>query len=207
MSTERFPALLIADDSAVPLRLEIDKDLYLCLNQVAAVPFAGIARANAKLYKAVAGDVRSIQFRIGEPDANDTGDGATTLGFYIQHNSSGELEIFSASGKGMKINSTGDVEFSGDAGFPQILTGTVNHDPPSIAALSHYNFNISVPGALTANQPSVALGWDIQLATSLTVVQAWVSAADTVTVRLLNLSTGSAIDMGVFNCRATVFQY
>lgn len=219
MATDRLSALLVADDSATPLRLEVDQNLYLCLNHLASPTFAGLVRASLRLYKADAGDGRSIQFRIGEPDANDTSD-ASSLEFYVHHNTGDELEIFAWNGgapAGIKIDQAGNVEITGDLtfsgtipnplpGYPTILTGTLTHDPPSIAATDDFDFNITVTGALLANTPAVAVSPSGSLPQGIIIPFARVSADNTVLVRYRN-ATGSSINMGSHTVRAVVFQY
>jgi hypothetical protein len=82
----------------------------------------------------------------------------------------------------------------------QALTATASLDFPNIPAASYADLTISVPGAATGD--AVDAGWPTTLHSGLLGMM-FVSAADTVTVRLRNV-TGSGIDLGNSNFRATV---
>lgn len=84
-----------------------------------------------------------------------------------------------------------------------ILTGTGSLDFPSIAGGAEATLTLTVTGAVTTNTPSVSLGWSAALPDGIVVKQAWVSAADTVSVRVANI-TASPIDPSAVTCRATV---
>ncbi len=88
----------------------------------------------------------------------------------------------------------------------KILTGTVTTDIGSIAHNSETTFDVGVTGALTASTPAVSLGWSVPLGAGLFVAQAYVSAANVVTVIVRNES-GGAVDPPSLTCRATIFQY
>ncbi|MFY8215068.1 MAG: hypothetical protein ACOVMP_00530 [Chthoniobacterales bacterium] len=79
-------------------------------------------------------------------------------------------------------------------------------DFPSIAAGGSQTLTITVAGAVTAGTPSVQLGWSAELPAGVVVSQAWVSAANTVSVRLSNI-TAAAIDPPAITCRVSITQY
>ncbi|MFZ4774631.1 MAG: hypothetical protein ACOYM3_04665 [Terrimicrobiaceae bacterium] len=79
-------------------------------------------------------------------------------------------------------------------------------DFPSIAAAASASLTITVSGAVTTNTPTVSLGWSATLPAGIVVSHAWVSASNTVTVTLTNIS-GAAVDPAAVTCRASVTQY
>lgn len=84
-----------------------------------------------------------------------------------------------------------------------VLTATATLDFPSISANSAEALTITVTGAAVGD--SVFLGLPAAFEDDLTAV-GWVTAADTVTVRVLN-NSGGAIDPASATFRATVFNY
>jgi hypothetical protein len=94
------------------------------------------------------------------------------------------------------------VQFSADT-HP---SATASLDFPSIAAGGSQSLTITVSGAVTTNTPTVQLGWSAALPAGLVVSHARVSAANTVTITLTNI-TGSAIDPAAVTCRAAITQY
>jgi len=84
-----------------------------------------------------------------------------------------------------------------------IVSNAASLNYGSIAALGEETLTITVTGALTTNTPSVELGWSAALETGIVVKQAWVSATNTVSVRVANITAG-AIDPVAITCRATV---
>lgn len=62
---------------------------------------------------------------------------------------------------------------------------------------------LSVPGAVTTDSPVVLLGWASSLPAGIIVAQAWVSAADTVSIRVHNAS-GGVVDPGALNVSVVV---
>ena len=89
---------------------------------------------------------------------------------------------------------------------PAFLTATATIDLPSIAANSEHTATITVPGARTSGSPAVSLGFASALPDGVVVKQAWVSASDTVSIRVRN-TTGSSIDPASQVIRATVFKH
>lgn len=203
MSEFRLPALTIADDSAKPWRFEFDMLLYACINHIAAAQFLGIPRTDVRLYKPSAGDVRAIEFRIGEPGA-DTVDGSS-LEFAVRHNASGGLDVFNGSGNSISIDNAGNVTIPSIV-IPTILTGTLTHDPPSIPDGDTYEFTITVTGAATTNTPTVIATPSINIEGSgVFIVGARVISANTVEVTYYNQIAGVAVNLGSHTVRATVF--
>jgi len=99
---------------------------------------------------------------------------------------------------------TNSVAVGGGTAITKILSAAAELDFPSIASQSSANLTITVTGAGTNSVVAVskadgALTGDI-------VLEAWVSSADTVTVRALNATAG-AIDPATGSYRVTVFQY
>jgi hypothetical protein len=220
VSTERIPALTALHDSAKPWRLEADRLLRLAINHKAATPFLGVARMDPRIYKSAAGDSRSIEFRIGEPDVNDTSD-SSTLGFSIKHNASGELEIFASNGIGVKVAANGAITISGDTalngnvtfggavpnplpGYAKFLTGSLTHDPPSIAAGGDVVYDIPVPGLLLASAPAVLCRMSIFNA-NVFITNSWASTNDQVSFNYHNYS-GSSMNLPSHTVRAYCWQ-
>ena len=197
MSTERIAALTVLDDSAKDWRFERNKELQWVLDDSTDPPVLYL-RVNPALVKTAAGDISQILFREG------TEKGSSTK-YRIRHNAAGELEIYSeASGSGLKVAASGAVTGALPAGFPTILTGTLTYNPLAIAALGTDTTTITVTGATVANS-AVFMSLDALLDPSL-ILDGYVSAANTVTMRLRNFSTGS-INETSHVWRATVFQY
>jgi hypothetical protein len=216
MSTERIPALTALHDSAKPWRLEADKLLHLAINHKASSPFLGVARMDPRIYKSAAGDSRSIEFRIGEPNQFDTSD-SSTLGFAIKHNASGELEIFANNGKGLKIAANGDLTISGNSsftgtvpnpfpGYPTILTGSGTVDPPSLSSNTHYATTITVNGLTLANAPVVWAGTSINLVALFVQINAQATANNAVSVDYWNYGAGS-VNITSHTCKVVAFQF
>ncbi len=81
--------------------------------------------------------------------------------------------------------------------------GARTYDLPSISAGNTATFTITVKGAVPGQAQQVAYGLPDSWDTSLQVT-AWVSAADTVTLSVLN-PTGGSIDMAEATYSARVF--
>jgi hypothetical protein len=104
----------------------------------------------------------------------------------------------------LKVSSPFGLSVGGGAGIKKILTATANLDFPSISAGSSFVLTISVPGASVGDTVSLGLpanGFHFQMPSV-----AYVSAADTVSVRLFNISSG-ALDMASQAVRVTVFGF
>jgi hypothetical protein len=87
-----------------------------------------------------------------------------------------------------------------------ILSGQTLLDAPPIPASTTVTWSLTVPGATNANNPSIALGWSGPLETELKVGQAWVSGADTISVKVSN-SSAQQVDPAPITVRATVIQF
>lgn len=85
-------------------------------------------------------------------------------------------------------------------------TATASLDYPSIAANSEETLTVSVAGVVAATTPGVQLGWSAALPDGVTVKQAWVSANDTVSIRVRN-HTGSGIDPGAVTVRVVTTEF
>ena len=72
-------------------------------------------------------------------------------------------------------------------------TGEAALDFPSIDADAEATLTVTVTGVTTTGKFAVSLGWSAALEDGIVVKQAWVSAADTVSIRVRNVSA-SAID-------------
>lgn len=230
MGTERIRALTALEDSGKPWRLEADKLLRVAINHKAATPFLGIARMDPRIYKSAAGDSRSIEFRVGEPSQHDTSD-TSILGFSIKHNASGELEVFADNGGsplGIKIASNGDVAVSGDTnfegdaafdgdvafngsfpnplpGYPTFLTGSLTHDPPSLASGGDVYYTLNVDGLLQSKTPVVQCAMS-PVNPSVIINVAWVSDDGEVTFIYHNYSGGS-VNLPSTTVRAYCWQW
>ena len=103
------------------------------------------------------------------------------------------------------VTITTDTSYSGT--IRTTLSGTASLDFGNIAAEGEATLTITVTGAVTANTPAVSLGWSAALPDGLVVKQAWVSAADTVSVRVSNITAATAIDPAAVTCRAVVTNF
>jgi hypothetical protein len=99
---------------------------------------------------------------------------------------------------------TNSVAVGGGTAITAIYSAAAELDFPSIASQSSANLTITVTGAGTNSVVAVSKA-DGAL-TGHIVLEAWVSSADTVTVRALNATAG-AIDPATGSYRVTVFQY
>ncbi|WP_372623414.1 DUF2793 domain-containing protein [Falsiroseomonas sp.] len=71
---------------------------------------------------------------------------------------------------------------------PRLLQASVTYDPPSLAAGEGATTSVTVPGAALGDFARASFSLDLQGIT----LTAWVSAADTVSVRLQNGTAGTA---------------
>lgn len=81
----------------------------------------------------------------------------------------------------------------------QILNGSVTFDPPSLIGGAGTTTTLTVTGAALGDFAETTFSRDLQGIT----VTAWVSAADTVSVRLQN-DTGGTLDLASGTLRARV---
>lgn len=82
-----------------------------------------------------------------------------------------------------------------------VLQGVSNYNPPSLADGDGATTTVTVTGAALGDQATASFLLDLQGIT----MTAWVSAADTVSVRFQN-ETGGVIDLGTANLRARVIK-
>jgi hypothetical protein len=85
-------------------------------------------------------------------------------------------------------------------------SATASLDFPTIESEATQSLTITVAGASPTNTPTVHLGWSGALPAGVIVAQAYVSASNTVTVTVANI-TGSSIDPSALTCRVAVSQY
>lgn len=104
----------------------------------------------------------------------------------------------------LKVSNYAGISFGGGTGIKKILSAGVALDFPSIAAQSSQVLTVTVTGA-GVNDP-VAVGLPSNGINAALVTNAYVSAADTVSVRVLNVSA-AAVDPGSLFFRVTVFVY
>lgn len=86
------------------------------------------------------------------------------------------------------------------AAFPPPITGTAAWSPGSLASGSQTSTTVTATGASLGDFAQVSLDVDLQDQ----IVTAYVSAADTVTVVLLN-ETGGSIDLGAVSVNVRTF--
>lgn len=98
---------------------------------------------------------------------------------------------------------SGALTVGGGSTLSKLLSATATLDFPSIAALDTEELTITVTGATAGD--SVSIGLPAAPDAGL-MLMGWVSAADTVTIRVYN-STGSAIDLASGTFRATVIKF
>ena len=82
---------------------------------------------------------------------------------------------------------------------PRLLQASVTYDPPSLAAGDGVTTTVTVTGAALGDFAQASFSLDLQGIT----LTAWVSAADTVSVRLQNSTTG-AVDLASGTLRVRV---
>ena len=92
------------------------------------------------------------------------------------------------------------VLYSPQKGFgPTPVDGSTTYDPPSLADGESATTTVTVTGAALGDFATASFGADLQGVT----LDAWVSAADTVSVKFTN-NTGSAVDLASATLRARV---
>ena len=113
------------------------------------------------------------------------------------------LEIYSNAVKRVEINNSGLLVGANGTAVSQILKGSATLDFASTIAQATTDLTITVTGAAAGD--TVALG--IPAATGIGTYTAWVSAADTVTVRFANPNTVTALDPASGTFIATVVKF
>lgn len=197
MATKRLPSLLVADDSSRTWRFEMDQDLRMALGKPGESKTVAFHR-NARLIRPTTGDTAELGFYTG-------GELGTTFEYSLKLETSGALQLYAYGGGAfpvaLSITSGGVATINGC----KILTGTVTWDPANITAGNNATTTLTVTGATTSNSivhAGIPNGF-VQDGLSL---QAYVSAADTVTLRLYNFS-GAGIDPANLVYRVAVFQF
>jgi hypothetical protein len=104
----------------------------------------------------------------------------------------------------LKYSSKNGLAVGGGTGVLKILSATASLDFPSIAAQNTQTLTMTVTGAKVGD--AVFLGLPSNGLNAQIALNGWVSAADTVSIKAMNISTG-AIDPGNQSFRATVFNY
>ncbi len=191
MATDRLPAQVIADDSLSTWRFE---------KPAGTLAFAAASsRLAAPNLVAVRADAAS-DCMISLATGGETG---TTLDFYWKlDGATDKLTLFTASGATVyTVTAAGVMAVTGQ---PTILTASLTWDPGSIVSLDTATTTVTVTGASTANSavlvtPNAALLENI-------FVDGFVSAANTVTVRMSNQDSGSQNETSHIY-RIVVFQY
>lgn len=101
------------------------------------------------------------------------------------------------------LDFTSPIQVGSGAAITSILSATATLDFPSVASLGQQDLTVTVTGAATGNAVQVGLP---AAPTSGIAWSAWVSAADTVTVRAHNYTAG-AVDPASASYRVTVTKY
>lgn len=100
----------------------------------------------------------------------------------------------------------GGGSIGGGTTIARILSASTSLDYGSISSGAEATLTITVTGASTTNTPTVFLGFSAAMEDGIVVKQAWVSATNTVSVRVRNVSGGS-IDPASVTVRAMVSQF
>lgn len=208
MGTERSPSLMAAEDSSRTWRFEIDKELRMALGIPAT--FKGVAiHRTLHAVRPTTGDTAEVAFYTG-------GELGTTYEYSIKLETTGDLNLKAYGGgafpSAINITPAGVVSLAAGsvlgAGSTingcKILTGTVVEDMPNIVSGGVHTFPITVAGAVAGNS-FVGVSANVALTAEL-ILDGQVTSANTVTVRVTNLSAGG-INETSKTFRATVFQF
>ena len=116
--------------------------------------------------------------------------------------SDGTIKLTPATGKGITIGSSGAV-------VKKAVTGTASVDFTALAAGACENFNITVTGAADGDPVYVGIPAAAWATTEYATINAFVSAADTVTVKRCNLTnaTTALSNPAAVTIRAVVFKF
>lgn len=134
----------------------------------------------------------------------------------LRINSTGEVGIGKTATVGQELDlqgdatvsgatTTGSVVVGGGTAVVGILSATASLDFTAIAANTCEDLTITVTGAAANN--SVSLGLPHALYEAGAIYAGWVSAADTVSVRRCNVTTGALTNVAAATVRATVIKY
>lgn len=112
--------------------------------------------------------------------------------------STGATQVFN-------VDNIGGVIVGGGTRLKKVISATASLNFPSISAASYQDLTISVTGA--ADGDPVSIGAPNAAATASVIYFAWVSAADTVTVRAINIDPSNAHDPASGTFRAAVTKF
>lgn len=115
--------------------------------------------------------------------------------------SDGQINLTPKSGKGVTVG--------GGAAFKKVLSGTASVDFTALAAGACENFTVTVTGAADGDPVYVGIPAAAWATTEYATINAFVSAADTVTVKRCNLTnaTTALSNPAAVTVRATVVQF
>jgi hypothetical protein len=149
---------------------------------------------------------RFVRPSVVKIDMQINGSGSTRRFDFVDTDNSSVVPLsLSLNGSG-NVAVAGALTVGGGTALAKIVSASASLDYSSISAGAEATLTITVTGAVTTNTPTVALGWSAALPDGIVVKQAWVSAADTVSVRVANVTAGS-IDPSAVTCRATVTNF
>jgi hypothetical protein len=138
----------------------------------------------------------------------DTGivytDSVTSGGLVLGTGMSAPVAFYTNNTERVRISDTGLRVGTGGTHTDLIVSATGTVDYGSIAAGAEATLTITVTGAATGD--SVSLGWGAVLPDGIVVKQYWVSASNTVSIRVRN-ETAGAIDPASQTVRATVISF
>jgi hypothetical protein len=130
------------------------------------------------------------------------------VGSAVKHirNGNGNLQIINGAFGAtiLELTDAGALKWAGGASIVKHLTGTAAWTPGAIAANAGVTTTVTVTGATLANSV-VQVGYSVALTAGL-ILTGWVSAADTVTVQIRNVTAG-AITPTAGTVRASVTLY
>ncbi len=109
-----------------------------------------------------------------------------------------------ATSVGLTVNGTVTLGSAGTS-LSAIISATASIDLPNMGSSTEQTVTVTVSGVLLASNGAVSLGWDDTISTGIAVLQAWVSADNTVSIRCRNV-TGGSINPAARTCRVTVIQ-
>lgn len=150
---------------------------------------------------AVLGDLALISHGVDVQGMTVTGyvSAADTVAVRFQNESGGTLDLASTTTRARVIPQATAAALNALGGSP--LFGSAVYDAPSLADGVGTTTTVTVPGAQVGDFPVVSLGVDLQGIT----VAAYVSATDTVAVRLQNESAGT-LDLASTTIRVLVMK-
>lgn len=165
----------------------------------------------AQIYAAIWGIIENQTTGAGGIGFHTTTDGSlatATSNEKMRLFSSGGLFVgTSASDPGAgNLVVTGSAKIGNGTAIAKVLSASASINFGSMATGAEDTQTVTVTGAATSGSPSVQLGWSASLEAGIVVAQAWVSAPDTVSIRVRNAS-GGTIDPASLTVRATVTSF